>query len=159
MASQNLITGPCPHCGQELQYDPSMTGVTLECPHCAGRIILDDPKPLHVSVQTKSQPPQQAASSSNNSLLIFGILFCLSMLSHFVFCFCHLWATLIAFTNVGFLAAVATFFTPPFSDIYWVIRCWGVIPAFCWTVIASASAAFAFKVGYWIIGLKNDSFN
>lgn len=59
----------------------------------------------------------------------------------------HFFTTYLAYQVSGTLAAVLTFFTPPFAELYWIFRIWNETGIF-WSYIAIGSALY---IGLWVL--------
>jgi len=50
---------------------------------------------------------------------------CADLLKHLIAILFHLWTTVIAFNEGGFLGGILTLIFPVIGELYWMIKMWG----------------------------------
>ena len=72
-----MVTTPCPHCNQKIEFDATMPG-TYECPYCDKQFRLGKrKKPNPISNNTKPKKVVQQAKRSLGENIAFGLPFSL----------------------------------------------------------------------------------
>jgi hypothetical protein len=68
-----MVTTPCPHCNQKIEFDATMTG-TYECPYCGKQFRLGKrTKPNPISNTTKPKKVVQQAKRSVGENIVLGL--------------------------------------------------------------------------------------